>query len=140
MPFFPTDIFSLFVKVCRLINIADRCRIVLEKIVHAEACGEDEKGQILVANVIANRSNNKNFPTGIYNVVFQENQFQPTRDGAYKKASPSQSVKNAVSKALDGEDYSQNALFFRSTKGLEGGWHFEKLPYLFAHKNHAFFK
>jgi len=66
-----------------LVNMANRCRIVLEKIVYAESQDEDEKGQILVANVIANRSNNKNFSTGIYIVVFQENQFQSTHNGAY---------------------------------------------------------
>ena len=45
-----------------LINIANKCCIVLEKIVHAEARGEDLEGQCLVANVILNRHNRKNFP------------------------------------------------------------------------------
>ena len=123
-----------------LINVANRCRCVLEKIVHAEAQGEDEKGQILVCNVVLNRSDNKSFPTGIHNVVFQANQFEPTRNGAYAKAVPSESVKNAVGQALDGVDYSQDALFFRSTKNLEGSWHQNNLYYLFTHQNHAFFR
>ena len=80
-----------------LINISNKCRIVLEKIVHAEARGEDERGQRLVANVIMNRHNSKNFPTGIHNVVFQHGinskgdltyQFAPIKDGAYAKAIP----------------------------------------------------
>ena len=122
-----------------LINIANKCRIVLEKIVHAEARGEDERGQRLVANVILNRHNSKNFPNGIHNIVFQTNQFQPTRDGSYQKSIPSESVKMAVNQALSGIDESKGALYFRSIRGLEGSWHATSLTHLFTHCNHAFF-
>jgi len=132
-----------------LINIANKCRIVLEKIVHAEARGESEHGQRLVVNVILNRHNSKNFPNGIHNIVFQNGvnskgdlvyQFSPIADGAYAKAIPSESVKNAVTKVLDGWDESKGSLYFRTVKGLEGSWHQQALTELFRHGCHVFFR
>ena len=131
-----------------LINIANKCRILLEKIVHAEARGESEHGQRLVANVILNRHNSKNFPNGIHNIVFQNGvnskgdlvyQFSPIADGAYAKAIPSESVKNAVTKVLDGWDESKSALYFRTVKGVEGSWHEQALKRVLTHGNHVFF-
>ena len=53
-----------------LINMAKRSRDPLERIIHAEAQGEDLKGQILVGNVILNRNARPNFPNGIHAVIF----------------------------------------------------------------------
>ncbi len=123
-----------------IINMANKNLIVLQKIVHAEACGESEKGQILVANVIFNRVKSKGFPNGLYDVVFQPMQFQPTRDGAYNRAVPSEKVKVAVQKAINGEDCSQGALYFRTIKGAEGSWHEQSLVKLFDCGTHRFYK
>ena len=133
-----------------LLNIANKCLIILEKIVHAEAQGEGEKGQQLVANVILNRHNSKSFPTGIHNVVFQKSvkagkttyQFSPIGDGAYARAVPSQSVKSAVTKALSGLDDSQGSLYFCSVASAnrDGNWHRQALTELFTHGAHVFFK
>ena len=65
---------------------------------------------------------------------------EPLRNGAYARAVPTESVKNAVSQALEGVDFSKDALFFRGTKELGGSWHATALEYLFTHKGHAFFK
>ena len=75
-----------------------------------------------MANVILNRHNSKQFPNGIHNVVFQKSikdgktiyQFSTIGDGAYARAVSSQSVKNAVSKALAGLDDSKGSLYFCS--------------------------
>jgi len=123
-----------------LINMANQARIVLEKIIHAEARGEDLKGQILVGNVIQNRKAHPQFPNEIYDIIFQPNQFQPIRNGAYKAALPSNSVKTAVDMLLDGVDYSRGALYFRSTRGAEGSWHEQSLTRLFTHGGHIFYK
>ena len=88
------------------------------------------------------------FPNGIYNVVMQRGvnsqgrtvfQFSPVASGAYAAAVPSESVKQAVSSALDGEDHSQGATFFVSSWALEGSWHQQSLNYVLTHGNHAFF-
>lgn len=132
-----------------LINIANRARIVLEKIVEAEARGEDLKGQILVANVILNRHHSPSFPTGIYNIVFANGinsrgqrtyQFTPVQNGAYARAVPSERVIEAVSLALDGIDYSKGATFFRTIRGAAGSWHEQALIKLLDHGAHRFYK
>ncbi|MCL2617179.1 MAG: N-acetylmuramoyl-L-alanine amidase [Defluviitaleaceae bacterium] len=132
-----------------LINIANRSRIILEKIIHAEAQGEDLKGQVLVGNVIMNRHNNSSFPGGIHNVVFQSGinsqdimtyQFSPIGNGSYANAIPSASVRQAVDQVLNDVDHSRGALFFRSIRGAEGGWHELNLEKLFDHGGHRFYR
>ena len=85
---------------------------ILERIVEAEATGEDIKGKILVANVVMNRVNSKTFPNSIEGVVFQKRQFSPIADGRYYSVTVTNESKEAVSRALQGEDYSQGALYF----------------------------
>jgi len=133
-----------------IINIANRSRNVLERIIHAEARGEDLRGQILVGNVIMNRSNAAGFPNGIRNVVFASGingqgavtyQFSPVGNGAYARAVDiSATTRQAVDHVLNGADYSRGATFFRSVRGLEGSWHQQALTHLFTHGGHAFFR
>jgi hypothetical protein len=131
-----------------LINMANRARIVLEKIIYAEARGEPSKGQIAVGNVIMNRHRSPFFPDGIYNVVSQSKpslQFTPTVNGAYDHAVPSYSVKRAADAVLDGKDVSHGALFFctRASAARPGSWHENgphTLAFLFELGNHRFYK
>jgi len=115
----------------------------LHRITQAEAGGEDIMGRILVVNVIMNRlkSTSRDFKNvnTIKEVIKQPKQFEPMRNGAFKRAIPSKGTIEAVKRALEGEDYSQGALFFRSIRGLKGSWHKENLRHLFTHGNHAFF-
>lgn len=119
--------------------ISDEDYECLCKIVEAEAGGEDEKGKILVGNVVMNRVASKQFPDGIQTVVFQEKQFAPTSNGAYDKASPSSATRKAVDACLCGNDYSQGALFFRTVQGAEGSWHETALKFLFQYGEHRFY-
>ena len=113
---------------------------ILQNIVYCEARGEDEKGQILVANVIFNRVNSKGFPNTVEEVVFQKNAFEPTRNGAYENANPGAATITAVQKALSGVDYSQGATFFRTIRGAtEDCWHEKSLTTLFDHGAHRFY-
>jgi peptidoglycan L-alanyl-D-glutamate endopeptidase CwlK len=124
-----------------ILHIANRCRIVLEKIVQAEAGGEDELGQMMVCGVIMNRCKHKSFPNGIYNVVFQPKQFSPIEDGAYRRAMPSESVRRAVTKVLDGLCESQSALYFRTIKGATPDcWHERALHKCCDHGGHRFYR
>lgn len=120
---------------------------VLQRIVEAEATGEDIYGKILVANVVINRVNDEQFPDSISEVVFQKNggtyQFSPTRDGRYWSVSISKSTKEAVSRALSGEDYSQGALYFfarKLTSQNKAQWFDESLHRLFRYGCHEFYK
>jgi len=132
-----------------LINIANRSRDVLERIIWAEARGEDLRGQVLVGNVIMNRSRARNFPDGIRAVVFANGvnsqgvrvyQFSLVSNGSYARATPTATQRQAVDQILDGVDHSDGATFFRSTRGLEGSWHETALHHLLTHGGHAFFR
>ncbi len=120
---------------------------VLQRIVEAEATGEDIKGKMLVANVILNRVKNKDFPDSVKAVVFQKSgstyQFSPIKDGRYYSVKISESTKKAVNRVLQGEDYSQGALYFsariRADKNSMS-WFDRHLTYLFKYGGHEFFK
>ena len=138
---------------------------ILYRIAWAEARGEDDKGLILVVNVIMNRVNSPRFPNTIREVVFQPRQFSPIINGAFDRATPDLRIKDAVHRALRGEDHSRGALFFRAicervctqctqqftsvnehecsscsnSRGAEGSWHETALTALFDHGLHRFY-
>ncbi|MCQ2496630.1 MAG: cell wall hydrolase [Lachnospiraceae bacterium] len=125
------------------IDITDEEYEVLCRIVEAEAGDQDVYGRILVANVILNRVRyKKEFANDIIGVVFEKNQFAPTRDGSYYSVKVSKKTKEAVNRATSGEDYSQGALYFfmrSATSKSKASW-FDTLDYLFKYGCHEFFK
>jgi len=124
-----------------IINAANRCKDPLERIVWAEARGEDARGQELVVNVILNRTLDSSFPTGIYNVIFETNQFTPISNGSYARATPVKAQKDAVINVLNGRDTSQGATFFCTIEAANTeNWHQRTLLHLFDHGTHRFFK
>ncbi len=116
---------------------------VLLKIVQAEAGICDEKGRILVANVIMNRVQSKEFPNSITEVVYEKGQFSPVTDGRINSVKVTDLTVECVNRALSGEDYSQGALYFMNRSRSQAGavrFFDGKLTYLFAHDGHEFFK
>jgi N-acetylmuramoyl-L-alanine amidase len=120
---------------------------ILQRIVEAEATGEDIKGKMLVANVILNRVNNKSFPNTVKGVVFQKNgntyQFSPTKDGRYWSVKISKDTKKAVERVLQGEDYSKGALYFSARSRADKNsmrWFDRNLEFLFQYGGHEFFR
>ena len=120
---------------------------VLERIVEAEAGGEDADGKLLVANVVLNRVRDEAFPNTITEVVFQRDgrvvQFSPVANGRYDAVTVSEETREAVERALCGEDISEGALFFAARKYADEKamrWFDEKLTLLFQHGGHEFFK
>ena len=116
----------------------------LLRIVEAEAGGEDLKGKILVANVIFNRVKSPEFPSNVTDVVWQGGnpQFSPTADGRIYTVTVSEETKEAVNRAIDGEDYSKGALYFvEETYAEESNmkWFKEELKFLFRHGEHDFY-
>ncbi len=116
---------------------------VLLRIVQAEAGICDEKGRILVANVIMNRVRDDEFPDNITDVVYQKNQFSPVLDGSINNVQVTEKTIECVNRALSGEDYSQGALYFMNRGRSEANavrFFDGKLTYLFSHDGHEFFK
>ncbi len=120
---------------------------MLEQIVEAEATGEDMKGKILVANVIFNRTLDDEFPDTIQKVIFQkvggDYQFSPIADKRYWKVKVTKETKEAVQRAMDGEDYSEGALYFMARKLAKKSnvkWFDNNLKWLFKHGEHEFYR
>lgn len=119
----------------------------LLQIVEAEAGGEDMRGKILVANVILNRVDSKDFPNNVTDVIYQKRaghvQFSPVGDGRINKVNPQAETKEAVRRALVGEDYSRGALYFSAREAADPGsmrWFDQSLTWLFRHGRHEFYK
>ena len=118
----------------------------LLRIVEAEAGGEDIIGKMLVANVVLNRVEDKQFPNSINEVIFQEDngvtQFSPISDGRFYTVTVSKETVEAVNRVLQGEDNSRGALYFAARKSANEEnmkWFDEKLERLFAYGGHEFF-
>lgn len=129
------------------LTMSDEDYETLLKIVEAEAGGEDDIGKILVANVIFNRIEHPEFPSTVTEVVWQNvagsPQFSPTVDGRIHTVTVSEETREAVNRAIDGEDYSQGALYFveESTADQDNvKWFKSDLKYLFKHGVHTFYK
>ena len=120
---------------------------MLERIVQAEAGGEDMRGKILIVNVILNRVADDHFPDNVKDVIFQnkdgEYQFSPVEDERYWSVEISDNTEEAVQRALEGEDYSDGALYFiarKRTTVSSAAWFDNNLTWLFKHGGHEFYK
>ena len=116
---------------------------VLLRIVQAEAGVCDEKGKILVANVVLNRVKSQEFPDSVRSVVYEPSQFSPVSDGSINSVKVTEETKECVNRELEGEDYSDGALYFMNRRGSRSravSWFDSHLTYLFRHQNHEFFK
>lgn len=133
-------------KAANVIKISDSDKKILQRIVEAEATGEDIKGKMLVASVILNRVASDKFPNTVEKVVFQKNgntvQFSPTKDGRYWSVTISKETIKAVDRVLAGEDYSQGALFFSARSAADKSsmsWFDRNLKWLFKYGGHEFY-
>ena len=111
-------------------------------IVEAEATGGDMESKMIVAGVVLNRVRDSHFPDTIYDVVWQEAQFQPTSDGRIYSCEVTDSTVEAVDRVLQGEDYSQGALFFFARDSADTSsarWFDSSLVRLFEYGGHEYF-
>jgi len=131
-------------------DLSDEEIELLCKLVEAEAPAEDIFGKILVANVVLNRVlSNRGFANTVSGVIYEKYgksvQFASAHNKAYWNSIViSDTTREAVTRALAGEDYSEGALFFFAWKNHPEltpttGW--TKLyTYVFKHGGHAFYK
>lgn len=126
---------------------SDSERTCLERIVEAEAGGQDYRGKVLVANVILNRVRTKGYPKTIKGVVFSQRngcyQFSPVLDGRYYSIRVSAHTRKAVADAMSGVDFSKGAMYFMSRSNASSknrSWFDTHLTKLFVYGGHEFFK
>ena len=96
----------------------------------------------LVQNAI-DSGNYSELSNTITDVVYQKSQFSPVFDGRLRTCRVSEKTVEAVNRALEGEDYSQGALYFMNRKHSRSrnvSWFDGSLTFLFQHEKHEFFK
>ena len=119
---------------------------LLQLLVHWKAAGEDEKGQIQIANVIFNRLRSPNFPNTVMDVILQVGAFAATERDDFETVTPSERTIRAIHSAIEGADYSFRATHFRSLYGITPYvWHERavsdgRLEFLFDHGGHRFYR
>ncbi len=113
----------------------------LSRIVHAESQGEPLSGQIAVANVVLNRVRDTNYPNTIYGVIFDRNygvQFQPIANGTIYNT-PSKKSVSAAKRAVYGENYVGNCLYFLNETIATNMWIVNNRNYYTTINNHSFY-
>lgn len=105
------------------LNLTDSDLEILYKITSAERGGGTQEQQEYVVSVILNRVLSSQFPDTVYDVVFAPMQFQPTRNGAYEAAKPSDTTIAAVNNVIATGDKSQCAVYFMTpAASLSQSW------------------
>ena len=86
------------------------------------------------------------FPDNVTSVIWDRTggspQFSPTEDGRIYTVTVSDDTREAVNRAIDGDDLSQGALYFIAKDQADEKnvkWFDEKLTFLFAHGGHSFY-
>lgn len=110
---------------------------ILYKITSAERGNGTQQQQEYVVSVILNRVLSSKFPNTVYDVVFAKNQFQPTRNGAYEAANPSETTKAAVDNVVKNGDTAQFAVYFMTpAASLSQSW-LSNCTFLFNDKDNG---
>ncbi len=110
----------------------------LSRIVYAESGGEPLQGKIAVGNVVLNRVNNSRFPSTVYGVIFQKNQFSPASSGSIYRTPNEESV-IAAKIALEGYQVAGNSLFFLNRAIATSSWMERNCDYVATIGHHTFY-
>ena len=124
------------------IRITEEDLDLFERIVYCEAGGEDMVGMILIADVIINRVNSPRYPNNVTDVILQKGQFSPVGSGWVYTCTPSAEAKEAVRRAMNGEDYSKGAIGFfnrRLAKKSTATWFDSALRFILKHGEVEYF-
>lgn len=108
----------------------------LSHIINAESGNQPLAGKIAVGNVILNRVSDPIFPDSVYGVVFQKNQFTPTKNGTINLTPNEESIL-AAKLCLDGAVLLPTALFFNHVKS--NSWAAKYKSYVATIGSHSFY-
>lgn len=111
-------------------------------VIENEAGSLSAKSKIAVSNVIINRVRSSGFGDSISGVLTAQGQFTAINNYYNKTNPPTQHTKDCVKRALNGEDYSNGALYYYAPKycgGSTAAW-FESLEFCMELEGQRFFK
>jgi spore germination cell wall hydrolase CwlJ-like protein len=94
---------------------------ILVRLIHAEAGGEQLKGQVAVGAVLLNRIRSGKFPKSIAANVYRRGEFESVSNG-YIWSEPSSSAYKAAGLALKGWDPTFGALYFYNPAKTFSRW------------------
>lgn len=94
---------------------------LMSQVVYSESKGEPFDGKVAVASVILNRTTDSHFPNTIQGVITQKNAFSCVRNGKIESV-PDNDSYNAVLKAIEGTDPTNEALYFYNPKIATCSW------------------
>jgi LysM repeat protein len=119
-------------------------RLLLAKLIHAEAEGEPYLGKLAVGAVVINRVKSPDFPNTIKEVIYQIDelglyQFSPVQEGRIVSIIPGQDSLKAADEALAGKDPTGGALYFFNPSKTTNKWLLAK-PVLYSVGEHVFTK
>lgn len=113
----------------------------LSRIISAESKGEPLEGKIAVGNVVLNRVESPDYPSTIYDVIFDRKwgvQFQPTANGAIYKNPDAESIL-AAKLCLDGASIVGDSLFFLNPDKSTNFWAINNCSFHKTIGNHLFY-
>ncbi len=110
---------------------------LLAKLVYAEARGESLEGQIAVAAVVLNRLRSPKFPNTIWEIIHEPGQFTPVESNKLP-AQVDEGSREAVIRALQGEDPTGGALFFYNPATTRNRSFWQTRPVIKRIGNHNF--
>lgn len=106
----------------------------LSHIIYAESGNQPLEGKIAVGNVVMNRLEDPRFPSTVYEVLFQKNQFTPAASGSIYRE-PNWESTLAAMLVMDGAEVT-DALFFNSVRSRAP----RGRTYVATIGDHAFYK
>ncbi|MDZ5254995.1 cell wall hydrolase [Clostridium sp. LIBA-8841] len=117
----PDEVVAVFKSSNSTISLTKDDIYLMSQVVYAESKGEPFDGKIAVASVILNRTTDSHFPDTIQGVITQKNAFSCVRNGKIDVVPDSDSY-NAVIKAIEGCDPTNEALYFYNPKIATCSW------------------
>ncbi len=119
-------------------------RVLLARVIEAEAGGEPYMGKVAAGAVVVNRVKSDKFPNSIKDVIYQVDelgkyQFEPVLDGRLFSVTPSSDSYKAADEVLGGLDPTGGALFFFNPYKISNRWLLSK-PVIYRVGDHVFAK
>ncbi len=117
-------------------------RVLLARLIEAEAEGEPYMGKVAVGAVVVNRVLSDKFPNIVKDVIYHVDeigayQFEPVLDGRLFSVAPSSDSYKAADQALGGMDPTGGALFFFNPYKITNTWLLSK-PVIYRIGDHVF--
>lgn len=109
---------------------------LIARTVSREAGNQSFTGKLALANLIMNRVRSSRFPSTVYGVLYQTNQFTVVNTDAWKNCSPSSDCVIAAKLALEGVSITSGTYY--NVKGLSS-WASQHRTYVGTIGNHDFY-